>query len=125
MEEVALVPPHTASPEAAVAFLVGHLVRAGAVRPEDRAEVTHSVLSRESLGSTAVGRGLAVPHTTTPRVAAAVGVAGRCAAPVPWPGAADRVPVRRVCLVLAPTWEAARPLIEAAPHRHAGPDPDG
>ena len=59
---VDLPPAAAASPDAAIKFLVDHLVQTGRLPAEQAARVTSQVLRRESLGSTGIGRGIAIPH---------------------------------------------------------------
>jgi PTS system nitrogen regulatory IIA component len=99
---VDLPPSARASPEAAVHFLVRWLVRSGRLQPGQADRVTCQVLHRESLGSTGIGRGIAVPHALSDAVGQVLGVAGRAAEPLAWPGASDSVPVRVVCLLVMP-----------------------
>jgi PTS system nitrogen regulatory IIA component len=94
------LPPQADSPEAAVRFLVAELVRAGSLPAEAAAEVTRQVWQRERLGSTAIGRGVAIPHAQIGAVAGPVGVVGRCSRPLDWPGAVDGGSVGLVCLVV-------------------------
>ncbi len=98
---VDLPPSAESSPEAAVRYLVSHLVQSGLLRPEQADGVVSQVLRRESLGSTNIGRGIAVPHSTSD-VGQVLGVVGRAAKPVPWPGLAGSAPVRLVCLLVTP-----------------------
>jgi PTS system fructose-specific IIA component/PTS system nitrogen regulatory IIA component len=90
------------SPEAIVKFLVEQLVTSGRVQPQDADRLVSQVLHRESLGSTGIGRGLAIPHTTSGAVTSILGVVGRSDEPVTWPGAVDGEPVRTVYLLVAP-----------------------
>lgn len=56
--------------------LVRGLVKSGQV-PEDQADtVCHTVLEREQLGSTGIGRGVAVPHAKHSAVSRPVGTVG-------------------------------------------------
>ncbi len=89
-------------PEAAVQFLVGELVKSGRLPPEHAARVSSQVLRRELLGSTGIGRGVAVPHSRSDVVPEVLGVVGRSAVPVNWPGALDGGPVHLVCLLVTP-----------------------
>lgn len=96
--------PHAAasSPEAAVRFLVEHLVNTGAFPRAAVELVISQIFRRELLGSTAIGRGVALPHTKSDAVHAVLGVIGKSAAPIAWPDARDAAPVRFVCLLIAP-----------------------
>ena len=96
------VPPEADTPEAAVRFLIAELVRAGSLPAGMAADVARAVWQRERLGSTAIGRGVALPHAKARGVAGVAGVVGRCAQPLDWPGALDGGPVRLVCLVVTP-----------------------
>ncbi len=102
---VDLPPSAISSPEATVKFLVGQLVHSGRLQPEHADRVARQVLRRESLGSTAVGRGMALPHTKSDSVSEVLGIVGRSAQPITWPDTLDAAPVRVVCLLVAPTAE--------------------
>lgn len=56
--------------------LVGALVEAGAVKAEDQAGIVQAVMKREELGSTGIGRGVAVPHTKHASVNRLIGTVG-------------------------------------------------
>jgi mannitol/fructose-specific phosphotransferase system IIA component (Ntr-type) len=90
------------SPEVTVKFLVEQLVTSGHIQPKDADRLVSQVLHRESLGSTGIGRGVAIPHTTSGAVTSVLGVVGRSEEPVTWPGAVDNEPVRTVYLLVAP-----------------------
>ena len=53
--------------------LVESLVGAGQITADDKAEIIEAVMKREELGSTGIGRGVAVPHTKHPVVDKLVG----------------------------------------------------
>jgi mannitol/fructose-specific phosphotransferase system IIA component (Ntr-type) len=110
------------SPKAAVTFLVGQLAQSGRLQQEDADRVVCQVLNRESLGSTAIGRGVALPHSKSDAVDQVLGVVGRSAVPVPWPGAWDDEPVRVVCLLVTPAAEpgASMQALTAAARQVAG-----
>lgn len=48
--------------EGVIEELVGYMVERGKISKEDREGVMGEILSRESLGSTGIGNGLAIPH---------------------------------------------------------------
>jgi nitrogen PTS system EIIA component len=98
------------SPDAVVKFLVGQLVQSGKLRPQDAEPVTRQVLRRESQGSTAIGRGVALPHSKSELVEEVTGVCGRCEASITWPGAADEKPIYFVCLMVTPASQPAASL---------------
>jgi PTS system fructose-specific IIA component/PTS system nitrogen regulatory IIA component len=56
--------------------LVGALVEAGQIDEADKESICQAILKREELGSTGIGRGIAVPHTKHPRVQRLVGTVG-------------------------------------------------
>jgi len=60
------------------------------------------VLDRERRFSSAVGRGVAVPHARLPDLQRAFVALGRFARPVPFASAPDTLPIRLVFLVLTP-----------------------
>lgn len=53
--------------------LVGALVGAGGISADDQDSIVEAVMKREELGSTGIGRGVAVPHTKHPSVDRLVG----------------------------------------------------
>jgi nitrogen PTS system EIIA component len=89
------------SAETAVRFLMGHLAAAGFLDAGNAETATDTVLGRERQGSTAVGRGLALPHGAVPFVERVVGALARCPGGVPWESV-DGQPVRLVLLTLTP-----------------------
>lgn len=56
--------------------LVDSLVKAGDINEGDRDDIIKAIMKREDLGSTGIGRGIAVPHTKHPSVAKLVGTVG-------------------------------------------------
>ena len=62
--------------ESVIQELVGSLVSAGKVAEDDRESIIGAVMKREELGSTGIGRGVAVPHTKHPSVDRLVGTVG-------------------------------------------------
>jgi len=56
--------------------LVESLVDSGQITADDKAEIIEAVMKREELGSTGIGRGVAVPHTKHPVVDKLVGTVG-------------------------------------------------
>ena len=57
----------------AISEMVDSLVSAGRIAAEDRDSIVKAILKREELGSTGIGRGVAVPHTKHPSVEKLVG----------------------------------------------------
>jgi len=62
--------------EGAIRELVGNLVSAGQIKADDADSIVKAILKREELGSTGIGRGIAVPHTKHPSVDKLVGTVG-------------------------------------------------
>ncbi len=56
--------------------LVGNLVEAGQIKAKDASSIVSAIIKREELGSTGIGRGIAVPHTKHPSVEKLVGTVG-------------------------------------------------
>jgi|SRR5690606_2042704 len=56
--------------------LVGALVVAGQIAEADKESIVKAIMKREELGSTGIGRGVAVPHTKHPSVDRLVGTVG-------------------------------------------------
>jgi PTS system fructose-specific IIA component/PTS system nitrogen regulatory IIA component len=56
--------------------LVGSLVAAGGIKTEEQKSIVDAVMKREELGSTGIGRGVAVPHTKHPSVDRLIGTVG-------------------------------------------------
>jgi PTS system fructose-specific IIA component/PTS system nitrogen regulatory IIA component len=61
---------------AAIQELVQSLAAAGAIAAGDVAGIVAAIMKREELGSTGIGRGVAVPHTKHPSVERLVGTVG-------------------------------------------------
>jgi mannitol/fructose-specific phosphotransferase system IIA component (Ntr-type) len=56
--------------------LVDSILAAGEIAPEQRDDIIASIIKREELGSTGIGRGVAVPHAKHPSVQKLVGTVG-------------------------------------------------
>jgi mannitol/fructose-specific phosphotransferase system IIA component (Ntr-type) len=59
--------------EGAIREMVQALCKAGEVDPDEFESIVKAILKREELGSTGIGRGVAVPHTKHPSVDHLVG----------------------------------------------------
>jgi fructose-specific phosphotransferase system IIA component len=59
--------------EAVIAEIVQSLVTAGKISDDDKSGIISAVMKREELGSTGIGRGVAVPHTKHASVEKLVG----------------------------------------------------
>lgn len=62
--------------EAVIRELAGALVAAGEIADDDLESIVAAIMKREELGSTGIGRGVAVPHTKHPSVEKLVGTVG-------------------------------------------------
>lgn len=67
-------------------------------------DVMHALLAREKLGSTAVGRGVAIPHARFKDLKETVGLFLQLSTPINF-DAADQIPVDLVFVLLAPEGE--------------------
>jgi mannitol/fructose-specific phosphotransferase system IIA component (Ntr-type) len=67
----------SAKKDAAIKELVNALVAGGSIPKAKAREVTQAILDREKLGSTGIGRGIAVPHVKAPYVKEPVGALGK------------------------------------------------
>jgi len=59
-----------------IAELVESLLSAGEIKAADKDDIVKAILKREELGSTGIGRGIAVPHTKHPSVNKLIGTVG-------------------------------------------------
>jgi PTS system fructose-specific IIA component/PTS system nitrogen regulatory IIA component len=59
--------------ESVIREMVGALAEAGQVQSSDHEGIIKAIMKREELGSTGIGRGVAVPHTKHPSVDHLVG----------------------------------------------------
>ncbi|MEI8214166.1 MAG: PTS sugar transporter subunit IIA [Planctomycetota bacterium] len=62
--------------EGVIAELVDALVSAGDIKAADKDDIVKAILKREELGSTGIGRGVAVPHTKHASVEKLIGTVG-------------------------------------------------
>lgn len=85
----------------ALRVFVERLVAAGTFAEAAGTTVLRAVLKRERVGSTGVGRGIAIPHAKTSAVEAPVVAFARVAEPIPY-GAADGADVHSLFLVVSP-----------------------
>jgi PTS system fructose-specific IIA component/PTS system nitrogen regulatory IIA component len=56
--------------------LVESLLEAGRIAEQEKDDIIRAIMKREELGSTGIGRGVAVPHTKHPSVDKLVGTVG-------------------------------------------------
>lgn len=62
--------------EGVIRELVAGLVDAGQISSDEQDNIVKAIMKREELGSTGIGRGVAVPHTKHPSVDRLVGTVG-------------------------------------------------
>ena len=62
--------------DSAIGELVDSLLAAGDIKADDREDIIKAIMKREELGSTGIGRGIAVPHTKHASVDKLVGTVG-------------------------------------------------
>jgi fructose-specific phosphotransferase system IIA component len=62
--------------EAVVRELIENLVATGQLKQAERENIVQAIMKREELGSTGIGRGIAVPHTKHASVSEPVGTVG-------------------------------------------------
>jgi len=62
--------------EDAINELVDSLLQAGEINADEKSDIIAAIMKREELGSTGIGRGVAVPHTKHPGVGKLVGTVG-------------------------------------------------
>ncbi|MFW6171355.1 MAG: PTS sugar transporter subunit IIA [Planctomycetota bacterium] len=65
-----------ADKEETVREMVQALLDARQIEPEEQESIVKAILKREELGSTGIGRGVAVPHTKHPSVDRLIGTVG-------------------------------------------------
>ena len=73
VREAVLVDLQANGKEEAIREMVGSLHQAGRLADNDTESVIRAILSREELGSTGIGQGVAVPHTRHPTLQKLVG----------------------------------------------------
>jgi mannitol/fructose-specific phosphotransferase system IIA component (Ntr-type) len=86
----------------AITELVALLAERGKIDKKDQEAVTQAILKRESLGSTGIGHGLAIPHAkASPLVKTLIGAFGRSARGIDY-GAVDGAPCTLFFLMISP-----------------------
>lgn len=78
VEEAVIADLHAANKEQAIREMVASLCSAGRIRPEDQEAIVKAIMTREELGSTGIGRGVAVPHTKHSSVDSLIATVGLC-----------------------------------------------
>ncbi|MEL6897001.1 MAG: PTS sugar transporter subunit IIA [Planctomycetota bacterium] len=81
--------------------LVQSLVDAGDVQASEKDDIIAAIMKREELGSTGIGRGVAVPHTKHPSVDKLVGTVGVSGGGIDF-ASLDGEPVQLFFLLISP-----------------------
>jgi PTS system fructose-specific IIA component/PTS system nitrogen regulatory IIA component len=98
----AIVPDlHAANKEGVIREMVDSLRGAGAFKSAETDEIVKAILKRELLGSTGIGRGVAIPHTKHPSVDRLVGTVALSKTGVPF-DSLDGEPVHVFVLLISP-----------------------
>jgi len=101
VEDAAAAELDCSSAGEAIEVLVGRLADVGAIGSECRDDIFKTIVERERLGSTAIGRGVAVPHCRHDSIDHLVGTWGFSADGVDF-GSLDGEPTHLVLLLIAP-----------------------
>lgn len=84
-----------------ITSLVQSLVKAKRINPENADEIINGAMARESIGSTGIGHGIAIPHCRTPLVKTIVCAYGASEQGIDF-DSLDGEPVHSVFLLLTP-----------------------
>jgi len=87
--------------EGVVRELVDSLVASGQLSANDKDSIAEAIMKREELGSTGIGRGIAVPHTKHASVSKPVGTVGVSAPGVDFQSL-DGEPVQLFFMLISP-----------------------
>ena len=87
--------------EGAIREMVQALLDAAKIEAKEQESIVKAILKREELGSTGIGRGVAVPHTKHPSVSQLVGTVAVSAAGVSF-NALDGEKVQLLFLLISP-----------------------
>lgn len=93
--------------DGAIRELVSLLVATGRIPKAKSKEITQAVLEREKLGSTGIGRGIAVPHVKASFLKETVGALGKSEAGIDF-SSLDGALARSVFLFISPTEPAEK-----------------
>jgi mannitol/fructose-specific phosphotransferase system IIA component (Ntr-type) len=101
VREAIVVDLQATGKEEAIREMVGSLHRAGRLADGDTESVIRAILSREELGSTGIGQGVAVPHTRHPTLQRLIGTVALSRRGVDF-AALDQEPVDIFFLLVSP-----------------------
>lgn len=112
MPVLTIATPLAPTKEQAIRAVVDRLGEHGHLPTEHLEGITRAVLRRESLGSTGIGRGVAVPHAKHSGVSRLVGAVAKFPTGIEF-DSIDGQPVYIVCLLVSPVdrpWDHLRVL---------------
>jgi PTS system fructose-specific IIA component len=89
------------SVQSAIRFLVERLMEGGLILPHTVDAVVSDLMKRESIASTGLGAGFAMPHRMSTAVNRVVGILAHSPSPVPWESPDGRG-AQTICLILSP-----------------------
>lgn len=103
--------------EGAITEMIARLHAAGEFAADDVPDITAAVLRREALGSTGIGRGIAIPHSRHAAAGKLVGTVAVSRAGIPF-DSIDEEPVHLLALIISPQDQPALHLraLEAVVH---------
>ena len=105
-ECVVTVPPDSSKADA-LGMLVGSLADAGRLPRESVTTAVETLLERERIGTTGLGRGLALPHMRSRQVSDFMGAIGVAPAGIDF-HSLDGQPTRMIILIISPFDERTR-----------------
>lgn len=98
----AIIPGLTAAnKEAVIREMVGSLRAAGSIKAAAEDEIIRAILKREQLGSTGIGRGVAIPHAKHPSVEKPIGTVAVAKSGVNF-NSLDNEPVHIFVMLISP-----------------------
>ena len=102
LQEPLIVPTlHALDKPGVLREMAGHLTAHVAGVAVSADDIAHALVTREQLGSTGVGEGVAIPHAKIPGIANLIACFGRAPQGVPF-DAIDYQPVRLIFVLLVP-----------------------
>jgi mannitol/fructose-specific phosphotransferase system IIA component (Ntr-type) len=102
VKDAILVDLQATTKEEAIREMVGSLRTAGMLHPSEVDEAVRLVINRENLGSTGIGRGVAVPHSRYPKASRLLGAIALSRRGVEY-ASLDNEKVEILFLLLSPT----------------------
>jgi PTS system fructose-specific IIA component/PTS system nitrogen regulatory IIA component len=78
VEEAIVADLQASNKQEAIRMLVASLKDAGKISGDDEENIVSAIMTREELGSTGIGRGVAVPHTKHQSVDSLIATVGLC-----------------------------------------------